>query len=317
MGEPITRLNPSIESRVNRGFIAFSVSLLMQIAMLFEPTNSKKRGIKPYDYRILLVLCILRIMLRLSYEDYERVMRTDKRICIPLGMEILPSKSTIQRAMKFLKIGLIMQFNRKLILCIIERKLNIIIDATGIRCIGRSVWYCIRIGKKIKKRDCDKIHAAVDSDLLLILNFKITKWNRNDCPFFEKLLKPFKLIGLIFADRGYLSRKNFQYSADRKGALFAPFKSNSTCKPKSHPAWKFAFNLWKKLNICYMSIYHQRSKIEAVFSAVKKRYGDSFKCRNKKMRRKEVALRFIAYNAFIMLCYNYSVKHNLPLYVRA
>ena len=317
MGEPISRLNPKIESRVNRDFITPCIILLMQIAFLLKPVEHKKRGKKPYDYRMLLGLCILRIMLRLSYEDYERIMRTDNRICSLLKMKILPSKSTIQRAMKLLKIDLIMQFNRKLILCIIERKLNIIIDATGIRCIGRSVWYCIRIKKKIRKRDCDKIHAAVDSDLLLILNFRITKWNKHDCPFLVKLLKPFKFLGLVFADKGYLSRENFQFSADRKGALFAPFKSNSTCKPKSHPAWKFAFNLWKKFNICYMGIYHQRSKIEAVFSAVKKRYGDSFKCKNKKMRRKEVALRFIAYNVFIMLCYNYSVKHNLPLYVRA
>ena len=66
-----------------------------------------------------------------------------------------------------------------------------------------------------------------------------------------------------------------------------------------------------------MNIYHQRSKIEAVNSAIKKRYGDSFKCKRKSMRRKEVALRFIAYNVFIMLCYNYSIKHNLQLYVRA
>src|SRR3989344_8648043 len=173
MGEPITRLNPTIESRVNRDFIQISVTLLMQIALLLNPIEHKKRGQKPYDYRILLVLCILRIMLRLSYEDYERIMRTDPRIYNILKLKILPSKSTIQRAMKFFKVSLIMQFNKELISCIIERRLNIIIDSTGIRCIGRSVWYCIRIGKKIKKRDCDKIHAAVDSDLLLILNFKI------------------------------------------------------------------------------------------------------------------------------------------------
>lgn len=66
-----------------------------------------------------------------------------------------------------------------------------------------------------------------------------------------------------------------------------------------------------------MNIYHQRSKIEAVNSAVKKRYGDSFKCKRKTMRRKEVSLRFIAYNTIIVLCYNYSVQHNLPLYVKA
>lgn len=317
MGEPITRLNPKIEFRVNRNFIPLSVSLLLSIAMLLKPNEDKKRGKKPYDYRILLVLCILRIMQRLSYEDYEREMRTDLRICEPLGLKILPSKSTIQRAMKHLKFSLIMQFNRELISCIIKRKLNIIIDSTGIRCIGRSVWYCIRIKKRVKKRDCDKIHVAVDSDLLLILNFRITRWNKNDCPFLEKLLKPFKLLGLVFADKGYLSRKNFQFSADRKGALFCPFKKNSTAKPNSNPAWKFAFNLWEKCNWIYMNTYHQRSKIEAVFSAVKKRYGDNFKCKRKTMRRKEVALRFIAYNAIIILCYNYSLKHNLPLYARA
>ncbi len=92
MGEPITRLNPKIESRVNRDFIQLSISLLLSIVMLLKPIEHNKRGKKPYDYRILLVLCILRILLRLSYEDYERIMRTDSRIynilgaCVCLGL---------------------------------------------------------------------------------------------------------------------------------------------------------------------------------------------------------------------------------------
>jgi len=101
--------------------------------MLLKPIEHKRRGKRPYDYRILLILCILRIMQRLSYEDYERIMRTDIRICAPLGIKILPSKSTIQRAMKHLKFSLIMQFNRELIGCIIKRKINVIIDSTGIK----------------------------------------------------------------------------------------------------------------------------------------------------------------------------------------
>ena len=59
------------------------------------------------------------------------------------------------------------------------------------------------------------------------------------------------------------------------------------------------------------------SQAKDIHSAVKKRFGDSFKCKKKTMRRKEIALRFIAYNVFILLCYDYSLKHNLPLYVRA
>jgi len=317
MGEPITRLNPKIESRVNRSFIQLSVSLLLSIARLLNPITNKKRGKKPYDYRILLVLCILRIMLRLSYEDYEKVMRTDKRICIPLGMKILPSKSTIQRAMKLLKFSLIMQFNRELIRGIIKRRLNVIIDSTGIRCIGRSVWYCIRINKEIEKRDCDKIHLAVDSDLLLILNFRITELQNGESTFFSILLKPFKLLGIVFADMGYLSRKNFQLAMNKGGCAFIHFQKRNKKKSKGSPVWKFALNLYKICNWIYMNIYHQRSKIESVNSSIKKRFGDSFKCKRKPMRRKEVALRFVAYNVLIMLCYNYSVKHNLPLYVRA
>jgi hypothetical protein len=277
----------------------------------------KNRGKKPYDYRILLVLCILRILLRLTYEDYERIMRTDFRICIPLGMNILPSKSTIQRSMKLLKFSLIMQFNKELISCIIKRKLNIIIDSTGIRCIGRSVWYCLRINEEIEKKECDKIHLAVDSDLLLILNFRITDWKKHDSPFFKVLLKPFNNLGIVFADMGYLSRKNFKLCMDKKGCAFIPFQKRNTKKSKGSPAWKFALNLYKKCNWIYMNIYHQRSKIESVNSSIKKRYGDSFKCKRKIMRRKEVALRFIAYNIFILLCYNYSFENNIPLYVRA
>jgi len=317
MGEPITRLNPKIESRVNRDFIALSVSLLLSVAMLLNPINHKTRGRKPYDYRILLVLCILRIMQRLSYEDYERTMRTDPRICIPLGMQILPSKSTIQRSMKLLNFRLIRQFNQQLIDNLIKRKLNIIIDSTGIRCIGRSIWYCIRIKKYSRKRDCNKIHLAVDADLLLILNFRITAWKRNDNPFLKKLLKSFKIIGLVYADKGYSSRSNFQFCLDRKGALLCPFKKGAKAGSRGSPAWKFAFNLWSKCKWIYKAIYHQRSKIESVNSSVKKRYGDCFKCKRKAMRFKEVALRFIAYNVFVILCYNYSVKYNLPLYVRA
>lgn len=34
------------------------------------------------------------------------------------------------------------------------------------------------------------------------------------------------------------------------------------------------------------------------------------------MRRKEIALRLIAYNLRILICYEYANEHNLPLWVR-
>ena len=93
-------------------------------------------------------------------------------------------------------------------------------------------------------------------------------------------------------------------------------KQGSTARAKSSPAWKAAFYFWKTLNGIYMSIYHQRSRVEAVFSALKRRYGDKLYCRKARMRRKEMALRFIAYNLKLLICYKYAKKNNLPLWVR-
>lgn len=317
MGEPITRLNPQIESSIQKILLEKAIQLLFSIAILLPREEYNKRGIKPYDYRVILVLCILRIFLRKTYADYEIEMRSDQRICSLLGLKILPGKSTIQRGMCLFTMDLLRECNRILIHDAIKRKLNILVDASGIRIIGRSIWYSIRTEQRIYRRDCDKVHIAVCSDLLLILNWRITRWSKNDSPFFKILLAPFKLLGIIIADLGYSSRENHQFVFDRNGASFIPFKSNATAKTKSSPAWKFAFNLWSVCKTIYQSIYHQRSKVECVFSALKKRYGDKLNSRSANMRKKEMTLRFIAYNLRIIVYYQYAVGNNLNLWVRA
>ncbi|MBU3924150.1 MAG: transposase [Nanoarchaeota archaeon] len=99
--------------------------------------------------------------------------------------------------------------------------------------------------------------------------------------------------------------------------MFIPFKDNSTAKPKSNPAWKFAFNLWNVLPTLFRGIYHQRSRVECIFSALKKRWGDNLYSKKAFIRRREMALRFIAYNIRLIIFLECSAKHNLPLWVRA
>jgi len=296
------------------------MKLLLSIVLLLPCKTINSRGIKPYDYRDIIALCILRILLRKTYADYEIEMRTDPRICRALGMKILPGKSTIQRGMEILTFNLLQQINLLLLKDVVKKQLNILIDSSGIRILARSIWFCLRIKKEISKRECDKVHLAVCADLLLVLNWRITNGKRHDSPFFIILLKPFKWLGNVIADKGYLSRVNFQFVFDRKGQAFIPFKKGkkkgSTDSPKSHPAWKFAFHFWKILNGIYMSIYHQRSRIEAVFSAIKKRYGDKLNCKSARMRRKEMSLRLISYNIRILICARHAKKNNLPLWVR-
>jgi hypothetical protein len=317
MGKPITRLNPKVESRVQGILFKKALGLLTSAVMKLPTEDKIERGPKPYDYRIILILCIFRILLRKTYADYEIEMRTDSRICNIFGLQILPGKSTLQRGMKNFNMNLLRKFNHILIQDWINRKLNILIDASGIRIIGRSIWYSLRIKKPISRRECDKVHLATCKDTMLILNWFITEGKKHDSPFFVRLLNPFKFLGIVLADTGYLSRKNYQHVVDKNGSAFIPFKKNSTAKPKSNPAWKKSFWLWKFLPSIFKGIYNQRSKVECVFSVLKKRWGDQLYSRQAYLRRREMAIRFIAYNVRLIIMLNYAKKHNLSLWVRA
>lgn len=316
MGKPNIRLNPQIDSIRNRVLLQKGTEVLLSIALLL-PAQTKKtgKGRRPYDYRIVLVLCILRILLRKKYADYEAEMRFDKRLMEMLKFDKLPCKSTINNYALMFTLSFLSSFNKKLIEAWVKKPIDLLLDSSGIRLVGRSIWFCIRTKQKILKKDCDKIHIAVSLCSLIIANFRISNSKRNDSPFLKKLLKPFRFLGLVIVDKGYSGKKNAEYVANKKGAFFSPFKSNVEGKGMS--LWSSLFKLWKTFpNFCE-AIYHQRSKVEAVFSALKNRYGDQLYSKKWFMRRREMAMRFIAYNVRIIIGIQIAREKNIPLWVRA
>jgi hypothetical protein len=317
MGKPKIRLNPQVDSIRSRVLLQRGTEILLSVALLLPPPAKKTgRGRRPYDYRIVLVLCILRVLLRKRYSDYESEMRFDKRLMEMLRVQELPGKSTINSyTLDFFTLSFLSKFNKKLIDGWVKKPVDLLLDASGIRLVGRSIWFCIRTKKKIRRKDCDKVHIAVTLCSLLIANFRISNIRRNDSPFLRKLLWPFAILGLVIVDKGYSNKTNAEFTADRKGAFFSLFKKNAN--PKGFSVWNKLYKLWELFPISCESIYHQRSKIEAVFSALKRRYGDQLYSRKWYMRRREMAMRFIAYNVRIIIAIQISREKNIPLWVRA
>lgn len=210
MGKPNIRLNPQVDSIRNRVLLTKGTEILLSAALLLsEPAQKTGKGRRPFDYRVVLVLCILRILLRKKYSDYESEMRFDKRLMEMLGLQKLPCKSTINDySLKLFTLSFLLKFNKKLIGDWIKKPADLLLDASGIRLVGRSVWFCIRTKKKIRRKDCDKIHVAVSLCSLLIANFRMSNIKRNDSPFLRKLLKPFAKLGLVIVDKGYSNKKN-------------------------------------------------------------------------------------------------------------
>jgi len=298
MGKPNIRLNPQVESVRNRILLSKATEFLLSCALLLPfPANAGK-GRRPYNYRIVLVLCILRILLRKSYADYETEMREDKRLLKMLGINKLPCKSTVNDyALQCFTMNLLSNFNKKLIGLWIKKPADLLLDASGIQIVGRSIWFCIRAKKNISKKRCDKVHIAVSLCSLLIVRFRISNSRRNDSPFLRELLKGFRTLGLVIADLGYSNKTNTEFVAGRKGAFFSPFKKNAN--PTGLNIWSYTYKIWNVFGSLCRGIYNQRSKVEAVFSALKRRYRDKLNSKKWYARRREMALRFIAYNLTI------------------
>jgi hypothetical protein len=315
MGKPRIRLNPQIDSIRNRVLLKKATMVLLSIALLLPTRKYKGVGRKPYDYRLMLVLCILRVLLRKRYADYETEMRFDMRLSEMLQLKKLPCKSTVNNYDFQFKLPLLSSFNKQLIEAWIKKPVDLLLDASGIRLVGRSIWFCIRTKKKIRKKDCDKIHIAVSMCSLLIANFRISNSKRNDSPFLRKLLKPFKQIGLVIVDKGYSSKINATFVANKKGAFFSPFKRGA--HPTGLNIWSSLYRLWDAFSSVCRAIYNHRNKVEAVFSALKNRYGDQLYAKRWYTRRREMAMRFIAYNVRIIVGIQIAREKNIPLWVRA
>lgn len=315
MGKPIMRLNPQIDSIRSRVLLKRGIDLLLSIALLLPTKKMEGKGRRPYDYRIVLVLCILRVLLKKRYSDYESEIRTNKTIMDILNLDSLPCKSTINNYTQLFSLSSLYKFNKRLVEAYIKKPVDLLIDASGIRLVGRSIWFCIRTKKKVRKKDCDKIHIAICHRTMLIANFRITNSKRNDSPYLRKLLDPFKRLGLILVDKGYSGKKNAEYVAKKGGAFFCPFKKNAC--PSGLNIWSHLHTLWSIFGELCRQIYNQRSRVEAVFSALKKRYGDQLYSKKWYLRRREMAMRFIAYNVRIIISMQIAKERNIPLWVRA
>lgn len=316
MGKPNIRLNPQVDSVRNRVLLVKAIEILLSCALkLPDPPRREGRGRRPYDYRIVLVICILRVLLGKTYAMYETEMRTDKRLIDMLCIDRLPCKSTVNNYAFFFTLSLLSSFNRDLVEGWIKKPVDLLLDASGIRLVGRSIWFCIRTKQKILKKDCDKIHIAVSLCSLLIADFRITNSKRNDSPFLRKLLKPFRVLGLVIVDKGYSNKTNAHFVLGKKGSFFCPFKSNAN--PDLFSGWHKLYRLWQKFPSLCEGIYNQRSKVEAVFSALKRKYGDQLHSHYWYTRRREMAMRFIAYNVRIIVGIQIAREKNIQLWVRA
>jgi transposase len=125
----------------------------------------------------------------------------------------------------------------------------------------------------------------------------VTKGTKHDSPILERLLKHLpKGSGEFCADSAYLSRRNCDLIAKKGRVPYIKPKKNSRLKAKGSQAWRDMLKLYREDREEFDKHYHQRSRVESVYSVLKRVFGNALSSRRKRSQRSELYLRVINYN---------------------
>jgi len=142
-----------------------------------------------------------------------------------------------------------------------------------------------------------KLHLLIALRNLAILNQSITKGTRYDSPFLLRLLRPIpKGVGDTCLDAAYLSRQNCNLIAKKGRTPIIKPKRNTTIRKRGSQAWRDMMTLWFEDEAAFLKRYHQRSKAESAYSALKRCYGNYLSSHKTRAQRRELHLKTLTYN---------------------
>ena len=168
-------------------------------------------------------------------------------------------------------------------------------DSTGYGINRYETWLTVK-GKQRRRRYL-KLHLLIALTNLAILNQTITNGTRHDSPILKTLLKPIPSGGGdLCADPAYLSRRNCNLIAKKGRTPIIKPKRNTTIRKLGSQPWRDMITLWLEDQTTFLKRYHQRSKAESVYSALKRCYGNHLASRKRTAQRRELHLRTLSYN---------------------
>lgn len=246
------------------------------------PRYSSKFSNKIYDNRQKLSILILRQRLKMTYREIINFLKFNPLARAMLNLKNVPNHSTLVKFHNRLKPEVLNS-----LLC--DKKANIVaVDASGFQTNHMSYHYANvwHFQDKRKYRRYLKLTIAIDTNTQYVMSNKIRLSPRNDTIDFMSVLKDLE-CDYVVADRGYDSKKNRRFVLRQMNSYpQIPYRSIS-------PVYRLRGGAKLKF---HKEIYHQRSKVETVFSVIKRKYGNFILSKNFESQKKELIFRLIAYN---------------------
>jgi transposase len=263
------------------------------------PTKTSAFG-RPVAFPLptLFVLLGLKFDSGLGYRTFVAQLTFNPSLLERLGLSRVPSYSILQQALKRLDTHLLHRMYQ-----LIARKrpppTNIAVDATGFSHSTGGEWMSLRF-KKTRKRRFTALHAAVDTDTLMVHAAQVRARPGGDAKELIPLLKRVPPQGLehVYGDKAYISRRNAQYIHDLGAYPAIEPKKRLKTRSRGYRGYKELIREyqrdpeeWKRVHD-----YGQRSLVETVFGIMKVQFSGSLRSRRYKEQRRELLVKVILHN---------------------
>lgn len=219
--------------------------------------------------------------LKLTTRGVVSWLRSNSDARLIIGLHRVPVHTTIIRFVKKIKkiIDLILD---------IKQADTAALDATGFELEAKSFYYRINRAPEYtrKTKKYMKLSLVIDTDKQLILKYKINKKaGRDNFRYVKDLIKDLKVKYLI-GDKGYDSKQTRRFVINKLKAI--------PVIPATYHTNFYGY-IHKKKKISGEN-YHQRSKVETVFSVIKRKYGSVLRNRSYATQQVELISKLIVYN---------------------
>lgn len=258
------------------------------------PEYFSKYSNKIYTNQQHTILVVLKQKLRTTWRDLIEILRITT-IPQKIGLKRIPNFTTLIKFSKKLSPVLINKLLAYSTSLSNPKSLKLGVDATGLELDNASKHYVEIVEKDTTRKDVIQVTACGLMDSLFISSARVERYNvvRNN-NFLQVVEESSQLgkVDFVAADKGYDSHNNHKFvMLDIKAKSLIKLKNVSTKRRN----WR---KNYRKLADKQFDekLYHQRSKIETIFSMIKRRYGSQIKGKSRETQIQESYYKLLTHN---------------------
>jgi transposase len=170
-------------------------------------------------------------------------------------------------------------------------------DSSGF-CTSRFIrWYDVKYGITREEAEWVKVHLICGTKTNIVTAAVILDKNANDSPQLPAMVNATAegfTVKEVPADKGYLSAENVEAVAKVGGTAYIPAKTNTTGEAGGLFKKMYYYFLYRREE--FLRHYHARSNVEATFSAIKRKFGDSVRSKGDVAMMNEVFCKIVCHN---------------------